>query len=139
MSLVTWRKKYYPVPASERMGPVRAVQHALRKWSGLRPAALAAHAVYKVGGAVRSYTDVCSFWVADRTCSLCLRYFDSIPARHCAKCPLAQYLGRRCDRDGGPYHVWVITGDPEPMIAALTGTLAMLRQRRGRRKATVRK
>lgn len=116
MSLGTWKKKFYPIPANQ-VKEKDAIDASLLKWVGMRESNLKKHGLrISFGGSIEDsngeYLDI-----NDATCSLCVHYLDE---GDCRKCPLFQHLGHRCDH---PIRTSVfitgLNGDPEPMIAAL--------------------
>src|SRR3990167_2262375 len=97
MSLATWKRVYYPVPASKAASSDReAVAHSLRKWRGLRKAALQRHKVTRFGAVVID-ASAGSLTINDRTCALCQRYV--VRQGYCSGCPLERVLGHPCDVD----------------------------------------
>ncbi len=123
MSLKSWKREFYGSEASKaaRRGPVAAVRHSIRKWLGLREPALTRHGVEVRGNRVWEPLDY--LLIDCDTCALCCRFLGG----ECPECPLCQTLAGQCDQDrNSPYRVWINTGDPEPMIAALRKTLRRL-------------
>lgn len=115
MSVETWEAEFYPTPAAE-CEEKDAIAHSLRKWEGTLPENLAKHEVGFVRNGICNELAFFSFG-AD-CCALCWHYFDRPTA--CARCPLARYLGRRCD-DLSVRSEWeaAYAGNPLPMIEAL--------------------
>lgn len=135
MSLATWKAVYYPVPASQ-VSKKHAILASLQKWIGLLPENLSRHGVRKIVSCadIRDDVDHCMY-ICDSTCPLCHYYQeeddddecerdeDDLPP--CGDCPLVEILGTRCDKFAfSPWTVWVETGDPMPMIVALSEALA---------------
>lgn len=129
MSIVSWKKEYYPVPAEES-DISAAIEHSLRKWKGLRPEALKEHQVTCESGLLRSCDFATTshqtrpyFPIDAESCSLCVHYYCD-GTTTCGYCPLYATLGDRCDEEStSPYMVFLKTRDPEPMIKALEDTL----------------
>jgi len=135
MSLKTWKKEFYPVPASKVSGKKTAIKHSLKKWQGLTEENLKKHGLiftYDFDDAsiretmVSSNLPGCSFGINSKTCALCQLYYNNDGSDTddksdcCYKCPLYQSLGHRCDgRSDRPYVVFLDSGDPVPMIKAL--------------------
>lgn len=142
MSKKSWREKYYPVPAREASKTAfEALEHSLRKWEGLRPAALREHRVSFKSESDSGHPNGGPIEVNAQSCALC---WFATPAGHaeldeetgepknapdCYRCPLYRVRGAACDQmredddsDGGidtPWHKWTDNLDPEPMIALL--------------------
>lgn len=105
MSETTWRKEFYPIDAG-KVPASKAIKHSLVKWYGLRKDSLKKHGL--------EYPPI---RVDADTCALCNHYFYT---NDCKGCPLAEYLGRRCDTSAkSEFHAYDENGNPEPMIAAL--------------------
>jgi hypothetical protein len=129
MSLQTWKKEFYPVPADDVEAP-DAIAHSLQKWIGLRPENLKKHGVQIKHRAVENINphgleDYGYIPISDSTCSLCAVYFEEDSYDGCSACPLALARGgAACDNpmDGegmSPYDVFTRSSDPEPMIMLL--------------------
>ena len=106
MSLQEWKKRYYPVPAEEvaKTGDVDAMlQHALLKWSGLKPNILKK---YKLGKGTKTLSDANDqyFVTGGDTCALCL-YFNICSK----KCPLYD-----CQLEG--WFLWILDSNPTLML-----------------------
>ena len=135
MSLVTWKREFYPKTAKQaaRGSALAAARHSLQKWIGLLAKNLRKHGVENnesgVWDSTNSFDDWCSFDAS--TCSLCQKFLDDdaplLALSSCATCPLAETLGgRSCAADDQPYNVFAKTGDPNPMIRALRRTVKRL-------------
>jgi hypothetical protein len=136
MSLATWKRKYYPVPADTEMSVLDAIKHSLRKWKGLRLENLQAHNLTRVRA--ERYIVVITdnkrgLRISTASCALCVMFYpkDGSEQHNCVDCPLYDANGRRrCDEDNengvNLFFIWNNTEsqDPEPMIAALKHTLA---------------
>jgi len=124
MSLESWKAEFYPKPANI-VPESGAVSHSLKKWIGLRPENLEKHRVRKVLQSVADGFRRIS--IDGDSCALCMHYLLTIngsSSTPCEFCPLGKHLGRACDRGiSAPYGIWARTGNPEPMIAALTAIL----------------
>lgn len=121
MSLETWKQEFYPVGAGEAAlvfdkdtphGKLALIDHAIKKWEGLRPEALQEHGLAygpkvvwdTTGSGVKLQIDA-------GTCSLCEAY-----ASHCSRCLL-----KDCHQE---FTSWARSarwgdGNPEPMLALL--------------------
>lgn len=122
MSLATWRKEFYPVPA-HKISKTNAVAHSLKKWRGLRKSNLRKHSVRAVYGPdVFDPKTGKSFSFDTSTCALCHTYMTrKIAKKHpCSGCPIYKVTGRPCDAgQSSPYAVARITHDPTDMIKVL--------------------
>lgn len=119
MSIETWKKEFYPVPAS-KCSKKGALAHSLRKWLGQRAAALRRHRVevddegwgYKIKD-----DDSLRFYISEDSCALCWRWLKTCG---CRKCPLYKIHKRRCYESLAgrisPWNHWTIHSNPEPMI-----------------------
>lgn len=121
MSLATWKKEFYPVPAS-RVSKKNALAHSLRKWLGLFKTALKRHGLEKGCSIIQDSVGE-GLWIDDTTCALC-KYFEDTQAGcpGCPGCPLAKSLGRNCCSNvigDSPYRAFIWQGNPRPMISAL--------------------
>lgn len=132
-TLQDWINTYYPISASAAIGSdIEALDHSIRKWSGLGPDILKQHNVEQ-GGAIRgryilltisSPTEARqTFSVTDSSCALCklddLRRSEDGDPDVCANCPLVQCGEHECGADGSPYSHWIDTGDNIPMLETL--------------------
>lgn len=125
MSIETWKLEFYPVPADvftpveRRRLLLQAIEHSIRKWTGLLPRNLQKHNVAVKNGLVVN-TNGCSgsIEISSKTCALCKRY------NSCTKCPLYKSLGTYCDNGAhSPYRKFTLGDDPKPMIKALKKAL----------------
>jgi len=105
-----WRRKYYPAPA-RRVRKKDALDHAERKWMGLRPAVLWKYGLRVYNRDIYDENDNLVLEVNGQTCAPCLWF-------KCTTCPIT-VAGGSCGGDSGLYCRWGCTGDPEPMIRLL--------------------
>ena len=111
MSLQTWKKEFYPIPA-EQVLSADAVAHSLRKWEGLKPKNLAKHDLISHGEVIID-DDGNELGIDASSCALCNHYIDD----DCAECPLALVRGGvSCAMRDSPYHAFMESDDPNPMI-----------------------
>lgn len=121
MSLASWKREFYPVPAS-KVPADEALDHSIRKWRGLLPTALERHGCERsefgeVVGPGRASLDIDT-----ASCALCTHHYWD---KFCKNCPLAIARGNVacCVRARGetvsPYHAWADLGDPKPMLVQL--------------------
>jgi len=142
MSLTSWKKQYYPVPADQVKSKIAAIRHSLRKWKGLRPKALIRHELHLSESHhavlpnefLRNPELVTipdeQLVIDDSSCALCcmanVRYT-------CEGSPLIDHLGVSCDQNGQPFTLFSDSGNPEPMIKALTAVLKNATKKRKKR------
>jgi hypothetical protein len=136
MSLETWEEEFYPIAADE-VPECDAIAHSLKKWTGLREAALKKHGLISQGIYVYDADGVCELSIDSRTCALCEHHLDD--DNDCPNCPLAQTLGQRCDTSHGPYTRQALYDDPEPMIVALRKTQQRVTKQAEAKKAAKKK
>jgi hypothetical protein len=129
MSVHTWKAQFYYPDAEVYAGEIpsnevnlRATEHSIIKWEGLRKENLRKHKVRKLAQDNRTLTDGVNYFTAGggSDCALCLVNRES-----CRTCPLWESRdGVACDQPAAdeevdPYEAWVGWSDPEPMIKAL--------------------
>lgn len=121
MSLKTWKKEFYPVDA-KKVPKKKALEHSLRKWTGLLKGNLKKHGVELrlrlLVPIVMDSDDEMN--IDDSTCALCFHYML------CDRCPILKQLGGyTCDDIGrdSPYMALQEKGDPKPMIKVLRKAL----------------
>jgi len=128
MSLETWKKKYYPIEASE-VPEKDALAHSLQKWIGLREKNLDKHEVSHHGWYIECDHELDILDIDGDTCALCYHYETG---SKCPKCPLVKVAGRRCDQGGdamfngdkySPYEEFVKNKNPEPMIKLIRSAI----------------
>jgi len=127
MSAESWLAAYYPVSADDV--PIEdALDHSIRKWTGLLPENIAAHDI-------QEYDDL-PMYIDANSCALCFHAKElaldgdeaNNPDVFCRRCPLYISRGQRCDRysvaeyDAGtpnPWFAWSNARDPRLMLDAL--------------------
>jgi hypothetical protein len=128
MSLKSWREEFYPTDADSAAdeGELAAVNHSIKKWSGLSATALAAHGMTKLptrtliqeaDAAILGAEN--AFWFDMETCALCMRT-ETDGEVLCDKCIVFTATGSTCD--DGPYSSWHMQGNPTPMQKLLAIT-----------------
>lgn len=137
MSLATWMEEFYPITA-DATTKRNAIEHSLRKWIGLRPENLAKHRVAKGKDFFWNNSVISDgeggLYIESESCALCFHYYDRGEAPRCGRCPLAKAReGRPCDQYDSPYHKWLYTDDPEPMINDLEKALEAKKERARKR------
>lgn len=156
-NLLDWIKEFYPEDPDAEWSDEKCVEHALRKWTGLRPETLAKYGLAKAHHSI--YDEKGNRFIIDNeTCACCVRADDLyLQDRHtdhcgsdncpicepvlaedghaheayCGLCPLYKARGNwACDignMDNGPYFIWDDTGNPEPMIKDLETALRLVK------------
>ncbi len=130
MSLKTWKKEFYPIPASEVEGRTEAIQHSLVKWVGLRGENLRKHNVRLIGISLTDARAGERLDISSDSCALCHLYLRTSGSR-CGKCPLVTVRNKypcdiRIPQEGlSPFHYFALEGNPEPMIELLEKVLEM--------------
>ena len=111
MSIKTWKKQYYPIPARRR-SKAKALDHSILKWIGVAKAALERHGLVKQDESVLIDWGGNRFGIDSSTCALC-EWFNcgSIPI-----CPIGLVTDTHCATQ---YNHWLDTGDAKPMLALL--------------------
>lgn len=142
MTVESWKEEFYPIEA-DRCPKEEAIQHSLRKWSGLTENNLLKHEV-KVDGARaiaggayvlpmnanglrgNHYVEIDS-----RSCSLCHHYNQG----DCSACPITFYKQsekmdtNQWEQCSTEYLHWRRVKDPHPMIELLKNTLAFMEKK----------
>lgn len=128
MSIASWKEEFYSPISPKETNPIPLVLHSLKKWIGAIPSNLKKHKV-KLHEAVLVDEETSEeFWFDSETCSLCVEYLDG----GCVRCPLYQSRGGvRCDRLRvdellSPFSVFVLKGNPFPMLVSLVGALQLV-------------
>ena len=127
MSLVAWKKEFYPVPASRIKTDVMALKHAIRKFTGAKPKNLKKHGVSLSTGTIYvCKPTVRSFSFDNSTCALCCVHStkDQDYYVRCQACPLHIYT-RSCTNGGRvwPFAIFINLDNPNPMLKALKRVL----------------
>ena len=157
MSVETWKKEFYPVEAETlaKSTALKATEHSLQKWLGLRKKNLKKHDMI-VGGWGDIYSDpgknsdTASFSIDAESCALCVKFEEKDhigenKSESCKTCPLCRVRGGvSCDTcDSGrkgeydsPWWSWCgEKKNPEPMIRWLRRAKKMLETESAERKA----
>lgn len=131
MSAETWLKEFYPVEA-HHVTWEEALDHSIRKWTGLRSKNMKRHRLKFSEMNYRFLHDTehdrIFLSIDAGSCALCVHH-DFDERYNCRSCPLAKSRGGvPCDSRTfeeqtacrlSPYSEFVERGNPEPMIAAL--------------------
>lgn len=135
MSLATWKKEFYG-PMVKAAGSLdTALEHSLKKWTGLLPKNLEKHKVEVVEWGDLFYKGQ-YFGIDYDTCAVCQFYKWSNPDdwEDCPRCILAQVRqGRSCCTPTAqfgvsPYDAWIDKTNPKPMIKLLEKALAKVKE-----------
>lgn len=121
MSLESWKREFYPVPAP-RAKEWKAAAHSLRKWIGLSRANLKRHGLEKADGSHMIKQRGGGLMMhGTETCALCCQYDDGTEENSCGPCPLYAALDNdKCAGDKNDvYGKWLHRGHAGPMIRAL--------------------
>ena len=120
MSIQSWKEEFYNEPA-ESVSAEDAVDHCIKKWTGLLKKNLKKHkaeqtASYSIKDE-HQYEEVAT----SGDCALCHHYQED----YCEECPLYISRGnvkcfyRKEGEDMSPYNAYCHAGDARPMVAAL--------------------
>ncbi len=124
MSLQSWKNEFYSIPADQC--PVdEAINHSIRKWTGLRAENIARHglrfsqSLLQVDESSKSRLDIDS-----SSCALCHHYMRNPEGdyNNCSACPLYQARNNTsCDKrmpgeSFSPYLIGTVQDNPEPML-----------------------
>lgn len=123
MSLREWKKEFYPVSAVELANVIptdlEMLRHVLKKWLGLRPAAMEKHGLQLVD--FNFLSDGVELLPIDgSTCALCEIYLNPQGVSRCLGCPLNS-KGLKCTVE---YKEFYYNGNPEPMIQLLESAIS---------------
>jgi hypothetical protein len=116
MSLNSWKKEFYPVPAKKVKGRIERIKHSWKKWQGALPENCAKHGVQYAGHAVGTLD------FNANTCALCCKYYE-FDEEHwlnlvCRKCPIVKVTGSTCiEAYDNAFN------NPEPMVRLLQEVL----------------
>lgn len=123
MGIGSWKKEHYKGRVRDAArGPMRATEHSLVKWKGLRPAVLAKHGLQAFEDHLVNDKGATVFEVGAENCALCMyddHIKDPLLLYSCDACPLYQATLMKCAHPKSPYMHWYRTGDPEYMIRCL--------------------
>ena len=119
MSLRTWKKEFYSVPA-DRVSEENALKHSLKKWIGLLSTNREKHNVKLYNNCLCDIADIEDPYdnldIDSDSCALCAHFIDN----DCLECPLYKIDGdKRCDDPDGAYYLFMDRGAVRPMISLL--------------------
>lgn len=88
MSLKTWKEEFYPVEAETLKSATdkECLEHALKKWSGVRKDNLNKHKIAHMRGKVGGPEE--NLFLNRDTCALCAKHYTGSTLDPCGKCPL---------------------------------------------------
>lgn len=118
MSLVTWKKEFYPstAQAAAERGVVSAVKHSLQKWRGLSEKALKQHGLRLSRDKTSIRMDRTEFTATKAdTCALCELFIKNC----CRGCPLFEIEGVVCGNTHSAWRHFLATGNNSRMVALL--------------------
>lgn len=127
MSLETWKKEFYRIPAKQ-VSKGWALRHSLRKWIGLR---LCNRKKHKVSLGDYSLVDSsCSTIgiLGSGSCALCTHFL--FVKDDCVDCPLTKAGFLPCGEGDSPYSKFIYTRRTSPMIKALEKAQKKMREKR---------
>jgi len=128
MSLSSWKKEFYPVPATKSKSfELQAAEHSLLKWTGLLPKNLKKHELtIDFWGDLQGKTG--SFKINASTCALCQRH---VLRRNllCGTCIINEKF-IQCDHPDSAYRRWRDDRNPKPMINVLKKCVKILKERK---------
>ena len=137
-----WLAEFYDPAADMIFEPteLKAAEHALKKWIGIRPSNLERHnlAINKVFTIYDKTTFKEILVMSWKSCALCYWNLNEYMSVSCDTCIIRKVSGNDCydmatlDDEGlvlteTPWVIWTRTGDPEPMIDLLEKCVAALR------------
>lgn len=111
MTIKSWKKEFYPVPAENAAKTdLMALRHTLKKYLGLRKENIKKHELLHLRNVIQDDNDC--FVFSGNTCALCEKYNDN-----CDNCPITKQEGESCNgSDDNVYLQLANNGNPEPMI-----------------------
>ena len=117
MSLKSWIKEFYPIPA-HKVTKKNAIDACILKWRGLSKANLERHRMHQEHHIIREMNGTSKLFINEESCALCKFYVKY----HCNPCPLAIVRdGISCDvsmesEDLNPWEEYRAYGDTKPML-----------------------
>lgn len=138
MTLKTWKKEFYPITAKQaaRGSVIKALQHSIQKWEGLKKSNLRKYGVETNLSFHRILDDDdCHMNIDAESCALCHKFYMKNDGS-CEGCPLYNVRGEtRCDQRGSnsnnPFRHWLETGNPSVMLEWLHKALESLEKTDG--------
>ena len=137
MSIQSWIKEFYAIPACDITNDIEATNHSLQKWKGALSGNLKKHELTKENGEhnIIDLYEHMDFPFNCDTCALCeIHFYKNIEEGHkCITCPISKIAP---DRLSKPHYcvcqeehsTFMDENDPKPMIELLEKTLAYLEE-----------
>lgn len=134
MSIQTWKREFYPKPASKAT-KAEALDHSIQKWKGYLSKNLKKHQLIRNGGILENHDGIEVFESDTTTCALCQRFMKNkrtngySSAENCVACPLFKATGKYCDNgdETDAYaRVYWHKASPKLLIQALEKARAFL-------------
>lgn len=129
MSLESWKKDHYPIPADQAAKGTHseALKHSINKWRGLDKHTLFRHQLTTDKfGVVEISEPFCELPFLDLTCSLCCKYRNyqnDEESSECKNCLVYEECGHNCICSYKDFP------DPTSMLELLTSCRAYAKQR----------
>lgn len=104
MSIATWKKEYVSGIRAASKDPMKALEHSIHKWEGLRKENLDRHQVQYSFHRVASYKPVSGIYdsleIGGNSCALCIyaKPFKNPEQNDCSRCPIDEMTGKNCER-----------------------------------------
>ena len=143
MSVQSWKREFYPIPAIKIKTVEGALISAMNKFEGALSKNLHKHSVRLIYGAIANLDPrlTCAvFEFDDSSCALCYLFasgsYNLVCHRpSCYGCPLTG--STNCHNTRSPFKIFINGGNPRPMLKVLRKALRELRKalRELRRKA----
>lgn len=130
MPIETWKAEFEPTGAhTPGFTVVDAIEHSLRRWTGLRHENLEKHGLRRyhaksITGVVGPKGQLTLLHFGRNDCALCVKFLND----DCEGCPLEE-IGKGCLSLKSPYRIAKITGNEEPMLQALREALDLYTNR----------
>ncbi len=115
MAMATWLKEFYPTLAI-CVDESEALDHAIRKWTGLLKKNLRRHGLHIDGENDVTDEDNREFQIDGESCALCHYHGET---EGCDSCPIVLHGEICCNDSSSAYLGWYKTHDARPMLAAL--------------------
>ena len=123
MSIASWKKEFYPVPACKIVDPEKAFQHSYRQWQGLTKKNLKKHELCFDNGCLFDRRRNTRYWITCALdCALCKVYFYG-KTKPCVGCPLHEN-GFNCTHRNSPYYRSYNNNTAAPMLRAFRTVIA---------------
>lgn len=133
-----WLATYYPITAesihlsllehsdNDPYLDLHLLLHSFRKWSGLTPDILIAHGLLVRNGVLFTSSGDRFLAIDGGSCSLCQRYCYYTSAHPCSLCPIHTHTDECSGHNNAPYHQWLHSSNPLPMLSSIRSALITL-------------